>query len=544
MSLLDRLKKQTQGKPIRAAIYARFSSDNQRDESIDAQVHAIKEFAKSNDIVIVEQYIDRAKSATTDNRPDFQRMIKDSEKGDFQLVLVHKLDRFARNRKDSITYHAVLKRHRVSLLSVLEQFDEDKPESVLLQSVLEGLNEFYSRNLAREVKKGLDENARKGLHTGGKPALGYDIDPETRKYIINEHEAAAVRLMFQMVIDGHSYSAIIERLNSEGYKTKKKQAFGRNSIYDILHNPKYKGEYIFHRTSGPDPYTKKRNSHRENAPEDMIIIQNGVPAIISEEDFDKVQQLLEKRRYRSYHSKRNKEVYLLSGKMFCGVCGCRYVGNRKSSSGNRGPHITYRCNHRGRGTKTACKNREVNRDYVEGFVIKQLEKSIFNKNMIKIVQKNFREYVSQKNAERDSELRRLEERIRNCEKQQRNIADILAEGVSKSQQAVFLQKLDEIAEDKLKLQEKLEQVKRELDIDIPSQKELEKYFAKAREMFRKKTLSEMKQLIDLYVEKVLVYEDEIQVILNLVPFFYRHDFTQEVRCIRRNRLKPCKRSLA
>ena len=103
---------------------------------------------------------------------------------------------------------------------------------------------------------------------------------------------------------------------------------------------------------------------------------------------------------------------------------------------------------------------------MEGFVIKQLEKSIFNKNMVKIVQKNFREYVSQKNAERDSELRRLEERIRNCEKQQRNIADILAEGVSKSQQAVFLQKLDEIAEDKLKLQEKLEQVKRELDIDI------------------------------------------------------------------------------
>ena len=267
-------------------------------------------------------------------------------------------------------------------------------------------------------------------------------------------------------------------------------------------------------------------------------------AIISEEDFDKVQELLEKRRYRSYHSKRNKEVYLLSGKMFCGECGCRYVGNRKNSSGNRGPHITYRCNHRGRGTKTACKNREVNRDFVEGFVIKQLEKSIFNKNMVKIVQKNFREYVSQKNAERDSELRRLEERIRNCEKQQRNIADILAEGVSKSQQAVFLQKLDEIAEDKLKLQEKLEQVKRELDIDIPSQKELEKYFAKAREMFRKKTLSEMKQLIDLYVEKVLVYEDEIQVILNLVPFFYRHDFTQEVRRIRRDRLKPCKRSLA
>ena len=145
---------------------------------------------------------------------------------------------------------------------------------------------------------------------------------------------------------------------------------------------------------------------------------------------------------------------------------------------------------------------------------------------------------------RNGELQRLEKQIQGCEKKKRNIVDILADGVEKSQQAALLQKLDELAAEKAALQEKLERTRLELDIAIPSQAELENCFAKAREQFRKKALSEMKTLIDLYVEKVLVFEDEIQVILNFVPFFYRHDFTQEVRHIQRNRLKPYKRRLS
>lgn len=293
-----------------------------------------------------------------------------------------------------------------------------------------------------------------------------------------------------------------------------------------------------------DPYTKKRNNHRENCPDDMIVIPNGVPAIVSEEDFEKVQQILERRKCRSYHSKRNKEVYLLSGKIYCGECGYMYVGNRKNSSRNRVPHITYRCNNRGRGVEGACKNREVNRDYVEGFVMEQIEKSLFSKSMAAKILDRFREYIMEKNAERSDELHRLEALIQNCEKKQGNIANILAEGVDTLQQGILLQKLNEIATEKLALQEKWEQAKVELEIAMPSQAELEECFDKAREMFREKTLDEMKALIDLYVEKVIVYEGEIQVILNLVPSFYRHDFTRDVRRVYRNKLKPCKRIIS
>ena len=178
MGTLEKLK--LQRSLIRAAVYARFSSDNQRDESIDAQLRAIREYAAKNNVVIVEEYIDKARSATTDNRPEFLRMIKEASQHTFDVVLVHKLDRFARNRRDSIGYRMELKRHGVSLISILEYLDDGSPESVILESVLEAMAEYYSLNLAREVNKGMKENALKGLHTGGLPPLGYDVDTNTR----------------------------------------------------------------------------------------------------------------------------------------------------------------------------------------------------------------------------------------------------------------------------------------------------------------------------------------------------------------------------
>ena len=189
----------------------------------------------------------------------YQRRIQESGKGKFQLLVVHKLDRFARNRNDSIAYRMKLQRNKVALLSVLEPFDEDRPETILLQSVIEGMNEFYSRNLAREVRKGLKENALHCKHTGGSPPLGYDVDKTTRLLVINEREAAAVRLIFRLVLEGNGYSSIITRLQREGYKTKAGKSFGKNSLYEILHNPKYKGVYVYNRASSADPYTKKRN---------------------------------------------------------------------------------------------------------------------------------------------------------------------------------------------------------------------------------------------------------------------------------------------
>ena len=537
MSALERLRKQARGEPLRAALYARFSSDNQRNESIDAQVRAIKEFAHANDIIIVAEYIDRAKSATTDDRPDFQRMIKDSAKGDFQLLIVHKLDRFARNRNDSIAYRMKLQKNHITLLSVLEPFDDDRPETILLQSVIEGMNEFYSRNLAREVRKGLKENALNCKHTGGIPPLGYDLDRTTRQLVVNAFEAEAVKLIFDLILSGHGYSEIITVLRRKGYKTKAGREFGKNSIYEILHNPKYKGVYVYNRASPADPYTKKRNSHLENLPEDMIVIPGGVPAIISEDDFDKVQEIL-KRRKRYYRGvKKHQEQYLLTGKIFCGKCGCTYTGNRKKSTGNKPPHITYRCNKQTRKTGIICNNREVNRDYIESFVMEQIEQSIFNDRMAAIIITRFEEYLRKKNEEMSQTLHRLENETHAIDAKLENLSDVLADGVDRKQRSMILAKMEKLEDEKTALQSYIAQEKATIALDIPDKKELEGYFHKAQEMFRAKTLDEMQQLIDLYVEKVIVNEDEIQVILNLVPLFYRQSFTNDLWLISRKKLR-------
>ena len=206
------MKSSEKNKSINAAVYARFSSDNQRDESIDAQLRAIEEYASGHGINIVAQYVDRAFSARSDKRPEFQRMIKESASGKFEIVIVHKLDRFSRDRYDSAFYKHILKSNGVRLQSVVENLD-NSPESIILESVIEGMAEYYSANLGRETIKGLKENAHNGIHTGGRPPYGYKINPATKRVEVDEHESKAIKLIFEMVSNGEKYPAVANELN-------------------------------------------------------------------------------------------------------------------------------------------------------------------------------------------------------------------------------------------------------------------------------------------------------------------------------------------
>ena len=279
----------------RALAYARYSSDGQREESIDAQIRAIQEYAKRSGYTLQKVYADRGISGTTDNRAEFQNMIDDARKGKFDVIIVHKLDRFARNRADSAIYRRELNKYGVKLLSVLPSITLckiiDSGESIILQSVIEGYNEYYSQNLRREVMKGLKENALTCRFTGGIPCLGYDIDKNTLKYVINSFEAEAVKLIFKMYLADEGYSSIINELNRNGFKTKRGGTFGKNSLYDILRNEKYTGVYIYNKSVHPDA-SGKFNRHASKSEEDIIRIEGGIPQIISKEDFEKVVEML------------------------------------------------------------------------------------------------------------------------------------------------------------------------------------------------------------------------------------------------------------
>ena len=159
---------------MKAVIYARYSSDSQREESIDGQIRECTEYAERNGITILGSYVDRALSARTDDRPDFQRMIKDSEKHTFDVVIVWKLDRFARNRYDSAHYKAALRKNGVKVISATEKISEGS-EGILMEAVLEGMAEYYSAELSEKVVRGLTENAYKCKFNGGTLPLGYTI---------------------------------------------------------------------------------------------------------------------------------------------------------------------------------------------------------------------------------------------------------------------------------------------------------------------------------------------------------------------------------
>ena len=358
----------------RAALYARFSSENQRTESIDAQVRAMKQYCRENKWKIMEIYIDEAHSATTDRRPNFQRMIEDSSKKLFDIVLVHKLDRFSRNRYDSAIYKNKLKHNGVRLCSVLERLD-DTPESIILEAMLESMAEYYSSNLGREVMKGMIENAFQCRHTGGSPPLGYDLD-ENKHLIINEHEAEAVKLIFDLYISGYSYRYIADLLNSTGYRTKAGNLFKRTtSFHEILNNEKYTGTYIFNRAESKD-YQHKRNSHRKKPDSEIIRVENGCPAIISKETF---LQAKERRKLNRRHTGtfNTDNFYLCSGLIRCAECGGSMCGSQRY--GKKSFYIYY-C----RTKKTECCNRkEIDRNKLDAFTVELLEREIFCESALK-----------------------------------------------------------------------------------------------------------------------------------------------------------------
>ena len=201
----------------RAVIYARFSSHNQTEQSIEGQLRECYDYARRHDLIVDGEYIDRALTGTTDKRPGFLKMIEDSKRKTFDYVLVYQLDRFARNRYDSANYKAKLKKNGVRVLSARENISEDA-SGILIEGVLESMAEYYSAELSQKVKRGLRESYSKGYYAGGQPMLGYDI--VEKHWVKNPEEAEIVKEIFDRYIHGEKTNGIAERLNERGISKK------------------------------------------------------------------------------------------------------------------------------------------------------------------------------------------------------------------------------------------------------------------------------------------------------------------------------------
>ena len=362
---------------INVALYARFSSTQQRDESIDAQLRAMHKYCEAHSYNIVGEYCDEAKSGTNANREEFQRMMDDSKLDKFDAVIVHKLDRFSRNRNDAFLYKSALKKRGIKLISVLESNIDESPEGKFMEGVIESMNEYTVNNIARETMKGLKENAYNCISTGGIPPLGYDI--VDKKYVINEHEAEAVRMIFEMVDNGYGYTKIIKKLNALGYKTKHGNSFGKNSLRDLITNERYKGVYIYNKRSCSKLLPFNRSNRRYHDEEDIIRIPDGCPQIVSKELWERVNKV------RTAVNKKSNSThpYLLSGLVYCDDCGFKFQGNTRNHNNTNKQYTTYRCG--GRVNKKICDCKEIRCALLDSWVLDELLNILFIDNNIPII---------------------------------------------------------------------------------------------------------------------------------------------------------------
>lgn len=406
---------------MNAVIYARYSSHNQREESIEGQIRECTAFANRNGMIVVGEYIDRAITGKTDNRAAFQKMIHDSEKRNWDAVIVYTLDRIARNRYDSAMYKAKLKKNGVRLYYA-KQVIPDGPEGIILESVLEGMAEYYSENLARNVQRGMMENALACKTTGGKPALGYRLT-ENLQFEIDPIGAKVVREIFQLYGDGKTAAEVIEYCNACGYKTAMGKPFIRSSLNSILRNKKYIGIYV----AGD------------------VEIEGGTPAIVDRAMWDKVQSMI-KHNYNTRARGKAKMDYLLTTKLFCGHCGTPMLG--ESGTGRNGnTYHYYKCFHRKKGGD--CEKKPEKKDWIEDFVVRHtVEKVLTDENIEMIATKAID--IINKEAQDKSVLNALQDEFKDVEKRLKNIVDLMEQGIATATTKDRLLELENRKEDLIK----------------------------------------------------------------------------------------------
>lgn len=452
-----------------AVIYARYSSDRQTEQSIEGQVRVCNDYAERNDILIVNQYVDRATTGTNDNRDAFQQMMKDSDKKAWDFVLVYKLDRFSRNKFEMAMHRKHLKDNGIKILSAMENIP-DSPEGILLESLLEGMNQYYSEELSQKTRRGQRETRLKGLHSAGK--LNYGYYTKNKKVYIHEEEGPIVKEIFERYAAGERGNEIAISFAERGILYRGKP-FSSANIYVILHAEKYTGRYELHGE----------------------VYDNIYPRIIEPELFECCKQRIDANRYGNHVPDYS---YLLRRRVYCGQCGTRmtsYSGTSKSGRVSK----YYKCwNAIG---KKNCAAKFIQKDLLDNIVLQALQNTLTGANLALVVDEIYRQHNAKLLGENPVKL--LEKELAQINKAINNILKAIEQGIITD---TTKERLQELETTRRELQEKLifERMQEQVVLD---KKTIADYLKEA-------VKQEPEMMIDLLVDKVYVHEDRIELILN------------------------------
>jgi site-specific DNA recombinase len=487
---------------MRTALYVRVSSDRQDvDLSVTAQLKALREYAARNGHSVVREFIDEVESGRTPYRPQFRQMIAMAKQTDkpFDLILIYKYSRFARNREDSIVYKAFLRKNGVQLSSITEPV-EDTAMGRFMESIIECLDEFYSENLGEEVTRGMRESASRGFYLCSRAPYGYhrikvnDGGKERTKLDIDQFQSQVVAQIFEEVASGKGLIEIVKELNSKGIAGPKGNAWGKTTVHNILSNEIYTGAIIW-----------GQHSKRGLPP---VRVDNACPAIVDRETFRRAQDLLRARSFARVHPQRISSRYLLSGIARCGHCGRALTGVEAKS----GKFAYYVCGTLIRKGAQSCPSRYLNAGKLEELVIEKIKDHVLPPTNLIRLAKMVTEELNRNMATYETEIRTVDAAIADVGTRLVRLYDALETG--KISLDVLAPRIRELKE----RQDKLEGRKNELRMfmigekaEVATQQEVAKCAADFQELLEEGSLLEKKAFVRSFVDEVRVTGDHVLV---------------------------------
>ena len=466
---------------MKAVIYARYSSHSQTEQSIEGQLHDNYAWASQQGITVVGEYIDRALSGTRDLRPDFQRMIEDASKKQFDMIIVWKLDRFARNRYDSAIYKARLRKYDVKVVSVKENIT-DTPEGIILEGLLESLAEYYSANLAQNIKRGRRESLLKGLFPGGPAPFGYKV--VDKKLVVDDKTAPVVRFIFDKYAEGVPKKDIMKSLDERGIRNKQGRPLTLSFFNRILTNPIYYG--TFRQLDQTFP--------------------NFADPIIDEDLFNRVQARL-KRVARAPAASKGKVDYLLTGKIFCGHCGFPMSGESgKSHTGD--VHHYYACHNKKKFR--ACRKKNERKNFIEWYITEQTMRYITNPACAARVA---REVVAEYKREfSDAGAEDLERAIQQIDREMEKLVDAILDAPKAARTRIY-ERMESLDAQKKDLDADLSRLRIAAKIDL-TENDVRAWLQK----FSSGDPTDpdfQRHIIDSFVSSVYVYDNRVAIFYNV-----------------------------
>lgn len=478
-----------------AVIYARYSSERQTEQSIEGQMRVCHEYAKENDILIVDTYIDRAMSGTNDHRAAFQQMMKDSHKKAWDYVLVYKLDRFSRDKYETAIHRRTLKNNGIKLVSAMERIP-DSPEGIILESLLEGMNQYYSAELSQKVKRGLRESRSKGNFTGGNLVYGYKV--VNKKVVVDEEQAKIINHIFNEVANGVPAFKILEDINNSGILFNGRP-LSRSVFYRILSCEKYLGIYRY----------------KEE------VFTNIYPRIISDELFAKVN---DKYRPNRYCKNKPDTTYLLRFKLVCGLCGKQLQSDAGTARSGKVERY-YKC--AGKKVDKNCSLKPIKKEFIENTIVDLLLTCISKEFLDLLVDKIYD--LHYKKAEDKTMLILLKREMETITTSLKNVmlaieSGIITQSTKERLTELELQKADLL--NKIAFEESKTKTQ-------TTKNDIKKYLLKA-------ISKEPLQMINLLVKKVVVFEDRLDIYLNYEEGCMENKSGQPMEILKTTKIYGCK----